>query len=667
MISELYIKNYMPLHELDELKANYPNVVDLSSDDLFLISKVSAYSTDTDNAVTVSKKLSYKNLIEKISADFEIQKIKTDIIYLSGRVDNLSSNLRTTSSLLCTAINTTSTLLSNAIELSVNSLSATVDANFIKKYGTKTDNFVLTGFNEHYPVYDGSEKIGETTVLTASLAKKVTMTNGKITNIEMIDIDSVFSLANKNIAAGVIYGDTYNTKVVTSNGQLTSMEYTTLCACYLDVSLSVLESDASQAPLELGIIDVSNNFKKIAQFNNPGGFRGKTYWNYYHASAPVAANTKIQLKYANGTAVASTSKAQFLEYKWYAVAGQAELSRYMQRPTTSVTTDGSLSFYKIQINSDGLIINAQKYDFDKATTTALGLVKLKATSGNNYGLNADSSGAAYVTVPVATSTAVGTVKVGASSSTTTAGRIVGVSLNSSNQLQATVNYATTADPGVVKLGASDNNANRQFHVGENSSHQLQVTLPVASTTSFGMIKSGNKPNNGGTETPVYIDNGVAKVQYISSPSLTTTQKTSLAETDKILVNHTTSNLQNYITFTNLKNAMLQVVPIGSKWTKVKSVPKQTDSQYTDCSYTAPRSTYYKFNVIRNGVDTDRWNSSACFVTVYINNVAVMSANCSYWNAIYFVAAGSTIRLTAWSTNSETSMASGERNIYIMNE
>ena len=656
----------MPLHELDELKANYPNVVDLSADDLFLISKVSAYSTDDNNAITVSKKLSYKNMIEKISADFEIQKIKSDIIYLSGRVDNLSSNLRTTSSLLCTAIDTTSTLLSNTIDLSVNSLSATVDENFIQKYGSKNYNLISTGFLSDYVIYDGNVSVGTTCVLTASLAKAITIEDGQITNIEPIDIDNVFSLRNKNIAAGVIYGDTYNTKIVTSNGQLTSTDYTTLSACYLDVSLSVLESDASQAPLELGIIDVSNSFKKIAQFNNPGGFRGKTYWNYYHASAPVAANTHLRLRYADGSAVASTSKLQFIEYKWYAVAGEAELSRFMQRPITPVTTDGSLAFYKIQINSDGVITNAQKYDFDKATTTSLGLVKLKSTSDNNYGLQADASGAAYVTVPVATSTVAGTVKVGASSSTTSTGRTIGVTINTSSQLEAKVNYATITDPGVVKLGSSDDAANRKFHVGQNSSHQLQVTLPIASTTSFGLIKSGNKPNNGGTETPVYIDNGVAKVQYISAPNLTTSQKTSLLDTDKILVNHTSTNLQNYITFGNLKNSMMQVVPAGSTWILVKSVPKQTDAQYTSCTYTATKSTYYRFKVIRNGSDGDLWNSGACFCLVSVNGVIVMSANCSYWNATYYVGAGSIIQLYAYTSNSETSNASGERNIYMMN-
>jgi len=61
-----------------------------------------------------------------------------------------------------------------------------------------------------------------------------------------------------------------------------------------------------------------------------------------------------------------------------------------------------------------------------------------------------------------------------------------------------------------------------------------------------------------------------------------------------------------------------------------------------------------------------WNSGACFCLVSVNGVIVMSANCSYWNATYYVGAGSIIQLYAYTSNSETSNASGERNIYMMN-
>lgn len=122
----------MPLHELDELAADWPNAVDLSVDDLFLISKVSAYSTDAENAVTVSKKLRYSNLCNRLSLDLDVPRINSSISYLSGRVDNLSANLASTSAMLCAAVKSTSSELSTKIA----SLSATVDRNFIKQYGT---------------------------------------------------------------------------------------------------------------------------------------------------------------------------------------------------------------------------------------------------------------------------------------------------------------------------------------------------------------------------------------------------------------------------------------------------------------------------------------------------------------------------------------------------
>ena len=56
------------------MKADFPNVIDLSADDLFLISKVSAYSTDEQNAVTVSKKMRYGDFQDRISTDLSIFK-----------------------------------------------------------------------------------------------------------------------------------------------------------------------------------------------------------------------------------------------------------------------------------------------------------------------------------------------------------------------------------------------------------------------------------------------------------------------------------------------------------------------------------------------------------------------------------------------------------------
>ena len=97
---------------------------------------MSAYATESADAVMVSKSLSYGSLQGRISTDLSIYQIHQDIDYISSRVDVLSSELRDTSSLLCTAINSTSTLLSNHLKISVDALSTTVESDYIKKYGT---------------------------------------------------------------------------------------------------------------------------------------------------------------------------------------------------------------------------------------------------------------------------------------------------------------------------------------------------------------------------------------------------------------------------------------------------------------------------------------------------------------------------------------------------
>ena len=89
------------------------------------------------------------------------------------------------------------------------------------------------------------------------------MTDGKITRIDRIGIDDIFSIEGKAIAGGIIYGDMFKpTVTVIKSGSTNNMQYTTDNACYLDINLSVLESDSSPSPLELGI-DSNGSFTKI--------------------------------------------------------------------------------------------------------------------------------------------------------------------------------------------------------------------------------------------------------------------------------------------------------------------------------------------------------------------------------------------------------------------
>lgn len=111
--------------------------------------------------------------------------------------------------------------------------------------------------------------------------------------------------------------------------------------------------------------------------------------------------------------------------------------------------------------------------------------------------------------------------------------------------------------------------------------------------------------------------------------------------------------------------VVPTIPTSSRKTLLKSVEKQSNSKYTVCTITTSVAGWYLFTVYRNGSEGDMWNSNACFCSVQVNSLTVCSANCSYWNHVEYIPAGVKLTLLAWSTNSETSLASGERRIYLL--
>ena len=73
MIDEACIKEFLPIQELERLqKTGASGVIDLSANDLFLISKMLETARDGNNAKAVSLKVAYKDLIDKISSDLSI-------------------------------------------------------------------------------------------------------------------------------------------------------------------------------------------------------------------------------------------------------------------------------------------------------------------------------------------------------------------------------------------------------------------------------------------------------------------------------------------------------------------------------------------------------------------------------------------------------------------
>lgn len=161
-------------------------------------------------------------------------------------------------------------------------------------------------------------------MLTADIAKQISLTNGKITDVQTVGVNDIFSIEGKAVAGGIISGDAYTSSTVQSFRN--RMSYTTQNPCYLDMNLSVLESDASPSPLEVGI-ERDGTFIKIGQFNNPGGLPGTTYWNFYHAAFPLVRATPIVVKYADDGALASASKMLVTEFKFYGTASQADIDR----------------------------------------------------------------------------------------------------------------------------------------------------------------------------------------------------------------------------------------------------------------------------------------------------------------------------------------------------
>ena len=67
MVNSDQITSYMPLHGLPRMQYEYGER--LSADDLLLVSVLSAQATDTEDAVTVSKCISYGDLLRQLSVD----------------------------------------------------------------------------------------------------------------------------------------------------------------------------------------------------------------------------------------------------------------------------------------------------------------------------------------------------------------------------------------------------------------------------------------------------------------------------------------------------------------------------------------------------------------------------------------------------------------------
>lgn len=564
MIDEKYIKTFLPLHELDELKVNQPNVADLSSDDLFLISKVSAYSDNGENAVTISKKASYGTIINKVSVDFKVQEMKNDIATLSSDLSDLSDEVQQKYDDLISQISAASVILSTETSAEILSLSNWTDTNFIKKYGTSTSALVKV------KDFDGVPK--------NMIATSIQLTNGKISDVTYDRFENYITIDGMKVAGGAILGDVNKTHTYTLNdANQTEIVYNVDADCYLNIEANIWEKDSSDKPLEVYLLNVDPDKKqiraKLDQFNNPGGFSGKGYFNYYYSGFPIKqindgtrSITSVLIKYSDSSKFAYDSSnkttVKFTEYQFYATVAKSELSNYV--PRADILSDGSTkSLYKFKFNEFGLVTEADPMRIDSsltslgvATSSQLGLVKLGASSGSNYGLKLNTSNQAYVTVPKASTTALGTVKIGSTTTSGSDGLTCDVLLTAADKAYVKVPKATSSAFGSIKIGSAsivNSSAGITAGVQLSSTGAGYIQVPAASTSRYGVIKVGSEPASG-TTTNVYVGtDGVAKIKYETNLNFTTTAKTTLADADKILVNHGASNLQNYIQYSSLRN------------------------------------------------------------------------------------------------------------------
>lgn len=412
MIAENYIKTFLPIQELDEVRP-IGGIAPIGPDDLFLMSQMSAYASNTDSAVMVSKKINYKNFSEKISADLSTGQVKQDITKLSTDLRTLSTTTNTRINGLCTTIQTSAYVLSTYTNKICSDLCIAVKNGYIAKYGSQTCCF--TKFNND--VNNPTE-----------LATNVTFTNGKVSNIDYKSVSSLIVPDEWRIAVGGIAGDTFRsgTSSITTN-TVTSITYTVLSDSYVNCCISAWEDD-SYGPLEVYVKSTINSTTPVTSLyetlNNPGGFSGKGFYNYYHFAIPVksfpgnaeANRTQIIIKYADNKRFkydpSNPTWYSFTDYVFYAVPSKDDIDRCVKKLNSPPPTAASdLRVYKLKYNNDGLISDAENVYYGPATSTNAGLLKIDGSfSHPNYALKINNE-FGYTNIPTATNTAYGLIKV----------------------------------------------------------------------------------------------------------------------------------------------------------------------------------------------------------------------------------------------------------------
>lgn len=542
IIPASYISSFLPVQDLDELQSS-TGLAPLHPDDLFLVSQISAYATGEQNAVALSKKLRYGAFRNTLSSEFNVNDIKLSIDGLSNDVHDLSIYAYDNISALSNSIVCSVDVLSSYTNNICANLCTTVESFYVKKYEQDCDLISC---------YDDIN-------IPATIASQVHLSNGYMTVTKHIDVSSLVIPKNWRISAGAIAGDN-NMSIMWSftpeSGQspFTEIEYAISTDCYLNCMISAYEDDG-YSPLQLWIQSpATNEYVLYKTFNNPGGFSGTNFCNYYQFDIPLkkligtdsSITTSVKLKYANNEIFKPGGQAVFTEYYFYAVPSKDDLSAYVKRSDQPVNAYNEPKVCKILFNENGLITNATSVYYGEATDTELGLVKTASTASNigeNYWLKLSSNNVAYVTVPRAGSDTYGTVKFASLPSDlpeqqhghnygnvlyhSDLSHFLSCSLENLNDVATTfIPCATDGTFGVVKLSSNF----YQFDIRErpvdplssflnvDASGHAYVTTPMAHVTNDGtsvpgLIKTGT-PDTSEIRVvrSVYLDtDGVAKV------------------------------------------------------------------------------------------------------------------------------------------------------------
>ena len=539
MIPSEYIKTFLPIHELEEIRpVSNKSVAPVSPNDLFLMSQVSVYSSETGNAVTVSKKISYDSLMHKISSDFGITPIKIDVDELSNRISQCSVQIDTVSVALSNAISLCANTLSSYSNELCNSLSTNVDANYIKKYNFEC-NTVITA----------------TPTAGTKLLKTFTVDNGiiSINENDYAFLSDLIAAKDWQLASGGIAGDKSKTSTIGLSGY-NEYCYEVLSDCYLNCNISAYEDD-SYSPLQVWIVTniTENTTSSLYQtLNNPGGFSGKEFCNYYHFTIPIKAfqsssstsHISVIIKYEDAiNTFKNNSYAVFDEYCFYAVPSKNELSNYVKK-LNSPLSDPVQSDTIYQIHYDkytGQITSATSAYYGKATDKNAGLVKIHNddVSVPNYALKLDDGDFAYVTLPFASANDVGTIRLNYSNNAhhntnDNAFLKCGLEADDEHKGQTFIPEATDDKYGVIKLSTNYIN----FGSWSNESYELTnsissyaavdenghayVVLPMADGKGIpGLIKTSIADTSElRIVRNVYVDsNGFAQVNVVNQPGV----------------------------------------------------------------------------------------------------------------------------------------------------